>query len=137
MYFTNYWSKDQDQTSACVSINISSDQSHQTSGEQLHPITDVLRSPPVTNEVAMELRLLAEVANGIMGTGQVCRAGGNLTPPNGAVGRKERVCPGLCVFVHVCFCKKDEGQSLKLRAAKINTFTPLTLEFLIESWSRC
>lgn len=121
MYFTNYWSKNQDQTSACVSINIFLDQSHQTSGEQLHPITDALRSPPVTNEVAMELRLLAEVANGIMGTGQVCSAGGNLTPPNGTVGRKERVCPGLCVFVHVWFSKKDEGQSLKLRAAKINT----------------
>lgn len=81
----------------------------------------------------MELRLLAEVANGIMGTGQVCSAWGNLTPPNGTVGRKERACPGLCVFVHVCFYKKDEGQSLKLRAAKINTFTPFTLQFSIES----
>lgn len=59
---------------------------------------------PVTNEAAMASRLLAEVANGIIGTGQVCSTGGNLTPPDGTEGRKERVCPGLCVFASVCFC---------------------------------
>lgn len=58
----------------------------------------------MTNEAAVASRLLAEVANGIIGTGQVCSAGGNLTPPNGTVGRKERVCPELCVFASVCFC---------------------------------
>lgn len=72
----------------------------------------------MTNEVATELRLLAEAANGIVGTGQVCSAGGNSTPPNGTVGgKKERVCPGLCVFV-----KKDEGQTFKLGTAKIEKF---------------
>lgn len=54
---------------------------------------DVLASP-VTNEVAMELQLLAEIANGIFGTGQVFSAGGNLTPPNRTAGREERVWPG-------------------------------------------
>lgn len=52
------------------------------SGERLRPITDVLASP-VTNELAMEWQLLAEMANYIIGTGQVLRAGGNSTPSNG------------------------------------------------------
>lgn len=47
---------------------------------------DVLVSP-VTNEVAMELQLLAEIANDIFGTGQVFVAGGNLTPPDGTAER--------------------------------------------------
>lgn len=83
------------------SINIFSGQNHTASAYHRCP-----EIPTVTNEVAMESRLLAEVANGIVGTGQVCSAGGNLTPPNVTVGRKERVCPGWCVFVDVCFCRR-------------------------------
>lgn len=61
----------------------------------------------MTNEVVMEFQFLAEVANDIVGTGQVSRAGGNLTPPSGTAGREERVWPsqtcwcftGVCVYV--------------------------------------
>lgn len=77
------------------------------SGERLH-IMDVLASP-VTNEVAMELQLLAELANDIFGTGQLFSAGGNLTPPNGTAGREERVWPPWArhagaSLVYVCVC---------------------------------
>lgn len=67
---------------------------------------DVLASP-VTNEVVMELQLLAEIANDIFGTGQVWSAGGNLTPPNGTAGREERVWPGPDMLVlqwRMCVC---------------------------------
>lgn len=53
---------------------------------------DVLASP-MTNEVVMELQLLAEIANDIFGTGQVFSPGGNFIPPNGTAGREERVWP--------------------------------------------
>lgn len=55
--------------------------------------------------------------------------------PNGTVGGEERVCPGLCVFVRVCFCKKDEGQILKLSTAKIESFTIFTVHLWTESQS--
>lgn len=110
------YQKTKDQTSACVSVNqhLLRTEPHQTSGKQLQPITDVLRSPPVTNEAAMELRLLAEAANGIVGTGQVCSAGGNSTPPNGTVGGKKRKkgCVQACVSLCVCvFVKRMKVKS--------------------------
>lgn len=79
-----------------------------TSGEHLPPIMDVLVSP-VTNEVAMELQLLAEITNDIFGTGQVFSAGGNLTPPNGTAGREKRVWPSQTCWCYttgarVCVC---------------------------------
>lgn len=86
--------------------------SHQypkTSGEPLPPIMDVLASP-VTNEVAMELQLLAELANDIFGTGQVFSAGRNLTPLNGtALSGEKKGCgwarhAGATALVHMCVC---------------------------------
>ena len=56
----------------------------------------------MTNEAA--LRVHAEAANGIIGTGQVYSAGGNSTPPNGTVGWGGGGGGGKGVSRPVCVC---------------------------------
>lgn len=119
----------QDQSLLCIIrsflIDICSVESHLAPCQTPLPVINTLKpvesisvlswmalASPVTNEVVMELQLLAEIANDIFGTGQVFSAGGNLTPPNGTTGREERVWSaqtcwcftGACVCLCVCDC---------------------------------